>query len=438
MSLRTWLSRHLSGELRRPSVRQVVVRMLSRPRTWRVRILSFRVPTVVTARIWKLGENKSLFAVRCTPLLVAVTPNVIAPLALSKSDGLAMQLTTAFLSYPVPLIAEPEAGSLVPIRATLASLTYPVQPVVKPEAERFAAMSPTSDFLGYLVAQNTKPEAASLGAIRPTTASLSYSVVPIVKPEVERLTPSRPTRTSLTCTVPPIAGPKAEPLDAMRPTTASLPYPVAIIMNPEAERFAMIHPTVAAETYPIPQVLMSEIERLTAHDLGVPRFEQFRTLTDFQVKGDRWPRQPVCIPPVHALRMRFRQYGTSAEGLPEPLPLLAQVHNRVLRAVLRGTRILGEADDGEQAAQLLADGIRAVIERRGPARGSRFLWRDFPGAAAMFLVGTAIYGYRHGEYWDAVRQSVLLADISHRRFWGRAFLLFLATARASVSTLRTT
>ena len=44
----------------------------------------------------------------------------------------------------------------------------------------------------------------------------------------------------------------------------------------------------------------------------------------------------------------------------------------------------------------------------------------------MFLVGTAIYGYRHGEYWDAVRQSVLLADISHRRFWGRSFLLFLA------------
>jgi hypothetical protein len=305
-----------------------------------------------------------------------------------------------------------------------ASVAHPVQLNTIPEVERLAAIRAKA-VSAASIARIANTEVAEVKIIRPAAALMVCRGAPFAKPEANQLIVTYPTGGPMVLAVPSITRPVAEPFNAARSTIAPVTCRVPTVVISQAKQLTLTRPSVVAKDHPIPRPPMSGIARMAALDFATPSMEQARVAVDFRVKVRRAYYLSVRIPRAHKLPMRFQTHEPCAENLPEPLALLAEVHNRVMLSVSLGVRILGELDEGEESLQHLAKSIREIIERKGPARGSRFLWREFPGAAAMFLVGAAIYGFRHNEYWDAVRRLVPLKGMIYQRLWGRSFVLFL-------------
>jgi len=130
-------------------------------------------------------------------------------------------------------------------------------------------------------------------------------------------------------------------------------------------------------------------------------------------------RRPRSIP------LRLRHGAVSGGDLYGLGPPLVDAHNQVVAAIENGLKFIGEADRGDDALRALGASIRDMIGRLGARRGTRHLWGRCPGAAALFLVQSAVYGYSHGDYWEALRAWAGLGDASTQSIWGRRFLLFL-------------
>ena len=105
--------------------------------------------------------------------------------------------------------------------------------------------------------------------------------------------------------------------------------------------------------------------------------------------------------------------------------LMARVHNTVLRSLSEGVALLGEADLGESASEELRNAVRNLVGQLGPGRATTTVWREWPGAAALHLVMSGIYGYARGEYWAASLGDIGAGAAMYRQRWGRSFRLFL-------------
>ncbi|MFW5916701.1 MAG: hypothetical protein ACOCTM_04425 [Bacteroidota bacterium] len=106
---------------------------------------------------------------------------------------------------------------------------------------------------------------------------------------------------------------------------------------------------------------------------------------------------------------------------------LSQIHNEVINRVSSGIQFIGEIDDGPKKHENLKKLIWDRIDRESNTKKvCRQIWTAVPGAAAAFLVLSAIYEYSHGEYWNYALQSVgIPSTFSYQRYWGHNFLLFL-------------
>ncbi|MFW6450611.1 MAG: hypothetical protein ACOCZ6_06180, partial [Nanoarchaeota archaeon] len=107
--------------------------------------------------------------------------------------------------------------------------------------------------------------------------------------------------------------------------------------------------------------------------------------------------------------------------------VLAEVHNQLLAKIKKGLRLIGEIDTGPHGFERLKQAIsNRLHQSKMLAKGVDWLWSKYPGAAASFLVLSAIYEYRHGDYWDFTLDSINVpCNPSYQRRWGRPFLLFI-------------
>lgn len=97
---------------------------------------------------------------------------------------------------------------------------------------------------------------------------------------------------------------------------------------------------------------------------------------------------------------------------------------QILSKEVKNVRLLGEilfsSDDLENLAELIHQIITPSI-----SKGTRYLEQKAPTCFACFLVWTGIVGYREGNYWSAVQESIGLADPSWQMRWGRIFINYL-------------
>ncbi len=95
-----------------------------------------------------------------------------------------------------------------------------------------------------------------------------------------------------------------------------------------------------------------------------------------------------------------------------------------LRKFLADARLMGEANLLPEDVRILRNMFFDVLNDN-VARGTALLTGRYPYCLASFLVATGLNGYKNGDYWSAVENSVGKLGPRFRGKWGNFFLNFL-------------
>ena len=124
--------------------------------------------------------------------------------------------------------------------------------------------------------------------------------------------------------------------------------------------------------------------------------------------------------------MQPRQVPEVQESLPlQVLPPMPQnvllAFESLLSPMFREVGLIGEIPLSDDEESQIETALRELLCANAPGKAAQFLWEKAPCTLACFMVWKGIRGYREGDYWAEVCQSVGLPQANWPQKWGEIF-----------------
>ncbi len=103
---------------------------------------------------------------------------------------------------------------------------------------------------------------------------------------------------------------------------------------------------------------------------------------------------------------------------------LQQIEQQLLREIDR-VELLGELNLTVEMTEALGFAIKQLISQYDLSRATARLIRNYPVCFAAFLVAKGVYGYRKGDYWSSVEESIETTLMNWSAEWGKFFEQFV-------------
>lgn len=73
---------------------------------------------------------------------------------------------------------------------------------------------------------------------------------------------------------------------------------------------------------------------------------------------------------------------------------------------LENVTLIGELSFSRELVTHIADAVRSLTERYGFTEASHIPIQQYPCTLAVYLVGQGIYGYKGGNYWSGIIETI--------------------------------